>query len=174
MVYDDGIEEGIGVFSRYPIPKIKKWDLGSNLEDTNNRTCMNCLVQHPLLEFRFLVTHLTFGHQYQVEQLEKIVRHYEELEPGVPSILGGDFNVREEEKFEPLVNSGWKNGWNGEGRNVTCPSWSPRYSYDRLWFRNLEAPVRTYITGYSESDENFISDHCALTGDFLIESLIVI
>ncbi|XP_061194325.1 uncharacterized protein LOC133202502 [Saccostrea echinata] len=99
-VYNGKTEEGVAVFSRFPIIAQNTFLLfrnRSNSADLHQRVCLHVTIQHPHHGvIHFLTTHLSLSHEAREESVVQIWRYLRGLRG--PVILTGDFNAEPQEK----------------------------------------------------------------------------
>lgn len=99
-VYNGKTEEGVAVFSRFPVIKYNSFLLfrnRSNSADVNQRVCLHVQILHPEHGLvHILTTHLSLSHEAREESVVQIWRYIKGLRG--PVLLTGDFNAEPQEK----------------------------------------------------------------------------
>eukprot|EP00696_Hemimastix_kukwesjijk_P011363 gnl/Hemi2/24260_TR8148_c0_g1_i2.p1 gnl/Hemi2/24260_TR8148_c0_g1~~gnl/Hemi2/24260_TR8148_c0_g1_i2.p1 ORF type:complete len:306 (-),score=19.76 gnl/Hemi2/24260_TR8148_c0_g1_i2:58-975(-) len=179
-------EEGLGVFSRYPI---LDWDYRTlprvmTSGDANYRICIRALVQTPAGLVTFFVTHMTYDTAVQGVQALDLWRYMKQHEKrGVPQILVGDLNIYPEhleavEFFTGEIDLEGEKGdmldtWpvlHPDDPGLTFSTWEPKNRCDRVFVRNGAAPLSIQLVGDKpNADRVYASDHRALFASFRIK-----
>ncbi|CAG9313606.1 unnamed protein product [Blepharisma stoltei] len=175
MHFSNGIIDGIGIISRFPIIDIKSKKLSKTKEDKNIRACLRAAISHPNKKINVYNTQLTYDDKGQAKQLCDIIRFIDSEDDGETlQILMGDMNFKRGTGTLEGKNKGDKNlkdAWitlEGENDGNTYPSWNPKERMDRILYRNTEDPLLCELCGYAENEFDWPSDHCSLYADFLI------
>lgn len=108
-------------------------------------------------QLHLLSTHLSLGRRSRKAQIERIAALACSLPADEPVLLAGDFNIRDESEFEPLLEA----GFTSVSTPSTYPSWNPTHALQRFFTRNCE------LTKVEQSDMR-ISDHLPLIASVVV------
>ena len=102
-----GFEEGVALFSRYPLssPQIRQLDDQSN--PFVRRLALGATVDSPCGKIMSLSVHLGLLRQQNVSQLSDLHRWVSELDGDTPVLIGGDFNAHETTSQIQQAKSTW-------------------------------------------------------------------
>lgn len=156
---------GNAIFSKFPLLETKNIDLSINRFERRGLLWAKIGIpnQKPLL---ILNTHLNLFESGRKKQAKKIIEVVKELNHGHGLLLAGDFNDWRKKMLKYLSDEvGVKEAFfylNGE-YPVSFPSFSPRLSLDRIYYKNLEI---VSAEGFKEDPWPSLSDHLPLYLEF--------
>lgn len=90
-----GFEEGLAVFSRYPIHALHLKQLGTKARAFVRRLALGATVDSPCGKLAFVSVHLALPHRQNAHQLAQLYTWIHASAEGLPIIIGGDFNAVE-------------------------------------------------------------------------------
>lgn len=160
---------GNAILSKFPIENIKNFDLTTNRFE--QRGLLSADIDVGLNDpMHLLCTHLNLLESGRKVQAEKIIKIIDELtKDHSPLILCGDFNDWRKKIIHKLNQELGLNEifhhFLGENPN-SFPSFLPRLSLDRIFFRNLEA---IEAKGLKDGPWKNLSDHLPLLAEFMIK-----
>ncbi|OWF46666.1 uncharacterized protein LOC110455435 isoform X2 [Mizuhopecten yessoensis] len=99
-LYEGRTEEGVAIFSRFPIMSVNHLLLfrnRSNSADTHQRVCLHAVISHPTgTQINILNTHLSLSHEAREKAVLAIWKYVKQLQG--PVIFMGDLNAEPEEQ----------------------------------------------------------------------------
>ncbi|XP_033757442.1 uncharacterized protein LOC117339844 [Pecten maximus] len=98
-LYEGRTEEGVAIFSKYPIISVNHLLLfrnRSNSADTHQRVCLHAVVSHSTGKTHILNTHLSLSHEAREKAVVEIWRYVRQLQG--PVIFMGDLNAEPDER----------------------------------------------------------------------------
>ena len=151
---------GNATFSRLPVDFVHNFDISVNsIERRGVLYVRIALDSGPLHVFN---AHLSLSHGQRLEQIRRIASILELLVPAEePVLLAGDFNDWRRLLEPEILKLGFVNAF-GEGRGRDVLTWHARrpvFSLDRVYLRNIAAPVVERLDGEPWSR---LSDHLPL------------
>lgn len=90
-----GFEEGLGVFSRFPIDKPRLAHLSDHLNPFHRRIALGASVLTSVGEIAAFSVHLAIMNRKNRTQVSHLRNWVEDQARGVPAVIGGDFNAEE-------------------------------------------------------------------------------
>eukprot|EP00457_Paulinella_chromatophora_P003233 gb/GEZN01003239.1/.p1 GENE.gb/GEZN01003239.1/~~gb/GEZN01003239.1/.p1 ORF type:complete len:505 (+),score=60.59 gb/GEZN01003239.1/:529-2043(+) len=178
---DDFVQEGLAIFSRYPILSHDFLLLSrdpTDGDDFHQRICLRTLLDTPIGRINFLNTHLSLSAKARDRTLREIGHWAKKFSD--PAVLVGDFNMELQPENDILGSVfGWQDAWMAlhssqpEENSWTFNSWNPSKCIDFVKLLDLEAlainvvgtegvPMSGYapIGGISDmKGEMYASDH---------------
>lgn len=102
-----GFEEGVAIFSRYPLnsPQIRQLDDRSN--PFVRRLALGVEIDSPCGKINGVSVHLGLLRQQNALQLSDLQRWISELDADTPALIGGDFNAHETSSQIRHTKSAW-------------------------------------------------------------------
>ncbi|XP_060072528.1 uncharacterized protein LOC132552378 [Ylistrum balloti] len=98
-LYEGRTEEGVAIFSKYPIMSVNHLLLfrnRSNSADSHQRVCLHAVISHPSgIQINILNTHLSLSHEAREKSVVAIWQYAEKLQG--PVIFMGDLNAEPDE-----------------------------------------------------------------------------
>mmetsp|Transcript_9216 Transcript_9216/g.14966 ORF Transcript_9216/g.14966 Transcript_9216/m.14966 type:complete len:476 (-) Transcript_9216:145-1572(-) len=191
MFFDQGNElhqEGLAIFSRYPILATDYLELTRDISDQadfHQRVVLHAVVASPIGDVHAFVTHLSLSLSARTRTLEEIAKYVKSFDG--PKVLVGDFNaVLEQEDPLFIQRHGFKDCWrslNPSEAGWTFSSWTPKSRIDYIFSQGLQ-PDNAHIWGteswsipkelvnpeeYAKFDGKFYpSDHMFLACEFIV------
>ncbi|XP_069139672.1 uncharacterized protein [Argopecten irradians] len=99
-LYEGRTEEGVAIFSKYPITSVNHLLLfrnRSNSADTHQRVCLHAVITHPTgTQINVLNTHLSLSHEAREKAVIEIWRYVQQLQG--PVVFMGDLNAEPDER----------------------------------------------------------------------------
>ncbi|XP_069139671.1 uncharacterized protein [Argopecten irradians] len=99
-LYEGRTEEGVAIFSKYPITSVNHLLLfrnRSNSADTHQRVCLHAVITHPTgIQINVLNTHLSLSHEAREKAVIEIWRYVQQLQG--PVVFMGDLNAEPDER----------------------------------------------------------------------------
>lgn len=185
-LYDGKTEEGVAVFSRFPVIAHNTFLLfrnRSNSADVNQRVCLHVQILHPVHRVvHILTTHLSLSHEAREESVIQIWRYIKGLRG--PVILTGDFNAEPQEKAMRFLRGevplkgertcGVSDLWTyvyplSPGFTFDCVSGDLVKRIDYIFWRNFPANLQIVDTRIIQSKgkgSNAASDHLPVVAIF--------
>ncbi|XP_062613026.1 uncharacterized protein LOC134274806 [Saccostrea cucullata] len=161
-IYKGKTEEGVAVFSRFPIIAQNTFLLfrnRSNSADLHQRVCLHVTIQHPHHGvIHFLTTHLSLSHEAREESVVQIWRYIRGLRG--PIVLTGDFNAEPQERAMRFL----KGEVSLKGEKISCmvDVWPYVYLGSRgFTFNSAEGKLKKridYIFGWNLDSDFQVRD----------------
>jgi len=146
------VNQGNAACSRWPLTHINNHPLPGVGEPRFLSEAHVHIDQH---KFRLFITHLSLERPVRAPQIRHIAQHIGQED--IPTILAGDFNVKEDAELALLEDTILKKAASAP----TFPSWAPKKALDHLFFSNHFELVHHYaFDGY------LFSDHLPLVAEF--------
>jgi endonuclease/exonuclease/phosphatase family metal-dependent hydrolase len=178
LSWDNQFREFIGIISKYPVE-----DEGflSLLPGVFPRKLVWNYINTPLGKINFFNTHLSFNDvNVRVQQVQQIIPYIENIElgnPGIATILTGDFNDRPTAfTIRLLTETGTDTFYistfaesNPGNPGYTIPSNSPNAKIDYVFYKNAGSFVidtSIIVMDQPYSGNNFCSDHLGILTTF--------
>mmetsp|Transcript_15097 Transcript_15097/g.21002 ORF Transcript_15097/g.21002 Transcript_15097/m.21002 type:complete len:219 (+) Transcript_15097:199-855(+) len=146
MLFDQGNElhqEGLAIFSRYPILKTDHLKLTRDISDQadfHQRVVLHAAVSSPIGTVHVFATHLSLSSSARTRTLEEIAEYVKSFDG--PKVLVGDFNaILEQEEPSFIQRHGLKDCWrslNPSEAGWTFSSWTPKSRIDYIFSQGLE------------------------------------
>ncbi len=102
-----GFEEGLAVFSRYPLRSPRLREFRSTAAPFARRIALGASLDTPGGPLNACSVHLSLAHQQNARQLDQLHAWIDQSGRGAPSLIGGDFNAGEETPQINLVQQRW-------------------------------------------------------------------
>jgi endonuclease/exonuclease/phosphatase family metal-dependent hydrolase len=138
----DNEEEGLAVFSKYPIIHSEYILLGRNLKDHNShqRICMFTEILFNNQHVQLFNTHLSLNLKMNYKNSKEVIKFMnKKLNPMKPQFLVGDMNAEPNEKsilhFEKFLYDSW-NQLKRKEFEFTFPTIIPKKRIDFIFYRN--------------------------------------
>lgn len=102
-----GFEEGLTILSRFPMrqPRLRALDPDGSL--IVQRLALGATIRTPLADLPVFTTHLSLRRWRNAAQLQQLQQWVQETTPGLPALIGGDFNVGETAGQMTAVGQQW-------------------------------------------------------------------
>ncbi|MEO1193533.1 MAG: endonuclease/exonuclease/phosphatase family protein [Pseudomonadota bacterium] len=168
-VYARG-HHGNAILSRYPLEFLSNQDL--SLSKLEQRGLLHARTRLPNgQQIHLFCLHLNLRKVDQAHQLTQVIAHLrQELPPGEPVLLAGDFNDWSEllsDRLEGELDL-QEAGLSANGRHArSFPSLLPVLSLDRIYYRGLALEDFAVLDG---PDWRLLSDHLPLKAAFTLTS----
>lgn len=161
-------EEGLGIFSRFPIEKPRLAHLSDHINPFHRRIALGASIHTNIGEIVAFSVHLGIMNRKNQIQVSNLRKWVADQSQGFPAIIGGDFNADE---HTPQIRSAqieWSDSFReinpdkvGHTHQIKWP-WGEifrRSRLDYLFFRRGNHKWRIEDAQHIESDECSISDH---------------
>ena len=102
-----GFEEGLAVFSRYPLRKPSLRQLGGNRNPFVHRLVLGAVADTPCGELYAFSAHLSLTSRQNAAQVAQLRRWVKDITRGGSAIIGGDFNTDEASPQIKQVQDEW-------------------------------------------------------------------
>lgn len=145
------VNQGNGACSRWPLVHIHNHPLPGQGEP---RFLSEAHAQVEHYKFRLFMTHLSLERPVRAPQIRHIAKHIGQDD--IPTILAGDFNVKEDAELALLEDTILKKAASAP----TFPSWAPKKALDHLFFSN-----HFELVNYYAFDRYLFSDHLPLVAE---------
>ena len=158
-------EHGNALLSRWPIGDVGHHDVSDHRFE--QRGLLHVPVVWQGTEVHAVVAHLGLIHASRVRQIERLAAYIaDEVPPGVPMLVAGDFNDWGEKLDGPMTGIGLTRARHGPGRTQrTFPSLAPVFALDRVYTRGLRCVATAVPRGVSWAR---MSDHLPLVVDLAL------
>ncbi len=104
---DLGFEEGLAIFSRYPIKDHRLAELSDQNHPFSRRMALGTKIETQSGDFLVFTVHLGLLKKQNQKQLTRLQAWVEEEAGDNPAVIGGDFNAHEESKQIQTAKSAW-------------------------------------------------------------------
>jgi endonuclease/exonuclease/phosphatase family metal-dependent hydrolase len=163
-----GFEEGLAIFSRYPMsqPKLQPLDLAGSF--IVQRLALGVTIQTPMADLPVFSTHLSIRRWRNVAQLQQLQQWVQAMTPGLPALIGGDFNAGENTPRMTAVRQNWIDSFrwlhpekDGATHSLNWP-WGKTFRRQRLDYLFLKpgpSPWQIREANHAETQEIPHSDH---------------
>ena len=160
-VYPEG-DHGNALLSKFPI--IRHDNLDISLNGHENRGLLHCVMQVPgqEQELHGICVHLGLREAHRVQQLNLLLQCLEQIPPGAPVIVAGDFNDWRQRADRVLAGSGLREAFvDAHGKPArSFPARWPLLRLDRIYLRNLRIHRPQVLAAHPWSH---LSDHAPLS-----------
>ena len=92
---DIGFEEGLGVFSRFPIGKPRLTQLSDQMNPFHRRIALGASISTNIGEIVAFSVHLAINNRMNQSQVSRLKNWVDEQSGDIPAVIGGDFNAHE-------------------------------------------------------------------------------
>ncbi|MHA2403060.1 MAG: endonuclease/exonuclease/phosphatase family protein [Candidatus Kariarchaeaceae archaeon] len=175
-----GFEEGLAVFSRFPISQPRLAQLSDQKNPFYRRIALGATINTKRGEFLAVSVHLAINQRKNQSQFSRLQSWIDEQSGIVPTVIGGDFNVHEHSPQIRFAQNSWHDSYreinprdHGYTHNLQWP-WGGtlrRSRLDYLFLRKGEFPWRINEARHIEMDGCSISDHKPVLVKARIENL---
>ena len=163
-----GFEEGLAVFSRYPISKPRMAQLSDQKNPFHRRIALGATINTSSGEFLAVSVHLAISRRKNQAQLWRL-KNWVDKQSGIgPAVVGGDFNVRERSPQIRFAQNSWHDPYrefnpqdDGYTHKLKWP-WGGilrRARLDYIFLRKGVIPWKVDEARHFELDGCAISDH---------------
>lgn len=117
-----GFEEGLAVFSRFPIHALHIKQLGLKVNAFVRRLALGATIDTPCGQLAAVSVHLALPHRQNAHQLAQLHTWIHASAQGLPFIIGGDFNAGEKSPQIRLAQEHWTDAYrhaNPGSRGIT-------------------------------------------------------
>lgn len=102
-----GFEEGLAIFSRYPLNRPETAQLGRSANPFTRRLALSAQVETHFGPLQAVSTHLSLKPKKNARQVEHLRGWVEEISAGIPALIGGDFNAGETSRQMAAARRAW-------------------------------------------------------------------
>jgi endonuclease/exonuclease/phosphatase family metal-dependent hydrolase len=163
-----GFEEGLAVFSRYPISKPRVAQLSDQSNPFVRRIALGTTIETPLGNFLVFNVHLGLNGRQNEAQLSRLMKWVESESRNGAAVIGGDFNAREHTRQIKVAQTSWQDsyrdinpGGDGFTHQVKWP-WGRNIIQSRLDYLFLKTGVNPWTileANHIEVGDCMVSDH---------------
>lgn len=163
-----GFEEGLAVFSRYPIKNHRLAQLSDQNNPFSRRMALGTCIETSGGEILAYSVHLGILGQHNRKQFSRLKAWVEEESGSIPAVIGGDFNAQENTAQIRNAKATWQDSYrsqnpqgNGYSHEILWP-WGKvfkRSRLDYLFLRRGNHSWRVDEARHLETDECPLSDH---------------
>lgn len=163
-----GFEEGLAVFSRYPIKNHRLAQLSDQYNPFSRRMALGTCIETNGGEILAYSVHLGLLGQHNRKQFSRLKEWVEEQSGSIPAVIGGDFNAQENTAQIRSAKLSWQDSYrsqnpqgNGYSHEILWP-WGKvlkRSRLDYLFLRRGDHSWRVDEARHLETDECPLSDH---------------
>lgn len=117
-----GFEEGLAIFSRFPIHSLHIKQLGMKASAFVRRLALGAVIECPHRKMVLASVHLALNRRQNAHQLTQLYSWIHASAAGLPFIIGGDFNAPERSPQIKAAQSQWTDVYrhaNPDGRGIT-------------------------------------------------------
>lgn len=166
-------EEGLAIFSKYPVIDYSYILLGRDIDDpgSHQRICLYVLVETPIGLIQFFNTHLELKLEMSSQNAKEIIEFADKklIENDSPQILVGDMNAEPSSETIQRFQANFKDSWiefNPKGSGIT---FSTNRNYkkriDFIFYRNFNKKVHDFRI-VNKKKEVDASDHFGVQVEF--------
>jgi endonuclease/exonuclease/phosphatase family metal-dependent hydrolase len=102
-----GFEEGLGVFSRFPIAEPRLAQLSDHMSPFHRRIALGASIKTNIGEIVAFSVHLAINSRKNRSQVSRLKDWVDEQSGVVPAVIGGDFNAEEHSSQIQSAQSSW-------------------------------------------------------------------
>jgi len=163
-----GFEEGLAVFSRFPINKPRLVQLSDHKNPFVRRIALGTSIEVYGGNLLAFTVHLGINGRQNESQFCRLINWVEEQSGSVPAVIGGDFNARENTSQIRHAQNSWQDSFreinpddDGFTHEIQWP-WGgtlTRSRLDYLFLRKGKIPWRVDEARHIETDDCSVSDH---------------
>lgn len=113
-VKEIGFEEGLGVFSRFPIRKPRLTQLSDQINPFHRRIALGAAISTNIGDIVAFSVHLAINNRMNLSQMSRLRNWVDEQSGEMPAVIGGDFNADE---HSPQIRS-TQNSWCDSYREI--------------------------------------------------------
>lgn len=166
-----GFEEGLAVFSRFPLKQPSLRQLGSRANPFVRRMALGAQVETPCGKVMAFSVHLGLARRQNALQLVDLRNWISRLGSGLPALIGGDFNAHENSPQIRQAQSSWVDAYRQvkpKGEATTHELRWPwggllrRARLDYIFLNNGQQPWRVLEAVHLQAEERPHSDHHAV------------
>ncbi|HSF79823.1 MAG TPA: endonuclease/exonuclease/phosphatase family protein [Anaerolineales bacterium] len=166
-----GFEEGLAVFSRYPLEQPRLRQLGSRANPFVRRMALGAQVETPCGKVMAFSVHLGLAPRQNALQLIDLQDWIARLSDGLPALIAGDFNAHEDSPQIRRAQSGWLDAYrqvkpHGEAatHELRWPwgSLLRRARLDYIFLNPGQKPWQVLDARHLQANERPHSDHHAV------------
>jgi endonuclease/exonuclease/phosphatase family metal-dependent hydrolase len=103
-----GFEEGLAVFSRFPLRKPRLAQLSDQRNIFTRRIALGTSVETTWGEFIAFSVHLGINGRQNENQFSRLISWVEEQSGNIPAVIGGDFNAQEHTRQVRNAQKSWQ------------------------------------------------------------------
>lgn len=130
-----GFEEGLAIFSRYPIRKPSLQQLSGNGNPFTRRLVLGALLDTPCGDLFAFTTHLAILSRENTMQAAKLQEWVNAASGKSTAIIGGDFNASENKLKIKQTQNGWIDTFRRLNPAVDAATHELRGPFGRVWCR---------------------------------------
>jgi endonuclease/exonuclease/phosphatase family metal-dependent hydrolase len=163
-----GFEEGLGVFSRFPIGKPRLAQLSDQMNPFHRRIALGTSISTNIGEIVAFSVHLAIINHKNQSQVSRLKYWVDEQSGEFPAVIGGDFNVHEHSPQIRFTQNSWCDSYRevnprGDGytHQINWP-WGGAIRQSRLdyiFLRRGECQWSVDDARHLDMDDCSISDH---------------
>lgn len=163
-----GFEEGVAVFSRFPIHKPRLAQLSDQRNPFVRRIALGATIESPMGDFLAFSVHLGLNGRHNKEQLFRLIKWVERESGNTAAVIGGDFNAREHTSQIQAAKDMWHDSYRavnpdteGFTHQLKWP-WGGNIIQSRLDYLFLKRGIKPWSILEARHIENLecdISDH---------------
>lgn len=163
-----GFEEGLAIFSRYPIKNHRLAQLSDQNNPFSRRMALGTCIETGGGEFLAYSVHLGLLGRQNIKQFSRLKEWVEEQSGCVPAVIGGDFNAHENTSQIRSAKTTWQDSYralnpsgNDYSHEIRWP-WGKvlkRSRLDYLFLRRGNHSWRVDEARHLDTDECPLSDH---------------
>lgn len=162
-----GFEEGVAIFSRYPIRSSRSRRLTPEQDLFIQRVALAAEIETPVGALWSFSTHLSLRRQRNRDQVAALTHWVDRVSGKVPALIGGDFNAHESAPQIRLARSRWTDAFrqihpHADGTTHRLGGLR-RHRLDYLFFRPARSDWRVVDSGVKDAPGELAhSDHRAV------------
>jgi endonuclease/exonuclease/phosphatase family metal-dependent hydrolase len=165
---DIGFEEGLGVFSRFPIRKPRLAQLSDQMNPFHRRIALGASISTDIGEIVAFSVHLAINNRMNRSQMSRLKNWVDEQSGDIPAVIGGDFNALEHSPQIRSTHDSWCDSYReinptdkGYTHQLHWP-WGEAFRQSRLdylFLREGESNWQVEQAKHIEMKDCEISDH---------------
>jgi len=165
---DIGFEEGLAIFSRYPIKNHRLAQLSDQKNPFSRRMALGTCIETGGGDFLAYTVHLGLLRRQNFKQISRLKEWVEQESGCIPAVIGGDFNAQENTSQIRSATTTWQDSYrslNPEGNDHSHEIHWPwgkvikRSRLDYLFLRRGNHPWRIDEARHLATVEYPLSDH---------------
>ena len=163
-----GFEEGLAIFSRYPIKNHRLAQLSDQNNPFSRRMALGTCIETGGGDFLAYTVHLGLLRRQNIKQISRLKEWVEQESGYIPAVIGGDFNSQENTSQIRSATTTWQDSYrslnpkgNDHSHEIRWP-WGKvikRSRLDYLFLRRGDHSWHVDEARHLETDECPLSDH---------------
>lgn len=163
-----GFEEGLGVFSRFPISRPRLTQLSDQRNPFVRRIALGASIRTHIGEIIGFSVHLAINNRMNQSQVSRLINWVSEQSEGIPAVIGGDFNAPENSPQMLSTPESWQDSFRevnpfdkGYTHQIELP-WGESLRQSRLDYLFLRRGKNQWViedARHLKVDDCSISDH---------------